>query len=102
MVVASLGLGTRIVTELTVLELRGHGKANINNELMRGVATTVTCSSSWNQDRVELEYFEQLKKDSTISPTKRAALDHEYAVSSLLVAPPTSNCAGYKNCWFWR
>ena len=57
---------------------------------MRGVATTVTRSSSWNQDRVELAHFEQLRKDSAISPTKRAALDREYAACSLPVArdPP--------------
>ena len=56
LVVASLGLGMRIVTELTVLELRdcmhlcpgcGRGTRVDNDELMRGVATTVAHSLSW-------------------------------------------------------
>ena len=45
------------------------------------MAKTVT--SSWNQDRVELAYFEQLRKDSAILPTIRAVLDREYAANSL-------------------
>ena len=46
LVVASLSLGTRIVTELTVLELRGHayGLGNVD-ELLRGVARIVARSS---------------------------------------------------------
>ena len=49
-IAASLGLGTRIVTELTVLELRGRGIFGSrldNDELMRGVATTVARLLSW-------------------------------------------------------
>ena len=47
LVVASLSLGTRIVTELTVVELRGHayGLGNVD-KLLRGVATIVARSSS--------------------------------------------------------
>ena len=50
LIVAALGLGTRLVTELTIdLELRG---CTVNDELMSGVATTFvrSCnfgSSSW-------------------------------------------------------
>ena len=38
---------TRIVTELTVLELRGHayGCGSNVDELLRGMATIVACSS---------------------------------------------------------
>ena len=53
LIVAPLGLGTRLVTELTVdLELRGCGRSTVNDKLMRGVARAFTCSlnfgsSSW-------------------------------------------------------
>ena len=45
MIVAPLGLETRLVTELTVdLELRGCGHGTVNDELVRGEATTFACS----------------------------------------------------------
>ena len=78
MVVASLSLGTRIVTELTVLELRGHaygcGKARTRRTIE---GRDYDCCALVIQDRIELAYFGQLRKDSAISTIKRAAIDSE-------------------------
>ena len=44
LIVASLSLGTRIVTELTVLELRGRGKQLLDRQQKLQLLRVVLCS----------------------------------------------------------
>ena len=64
LVVASLGLEMRIVTELTVLELRGHSRVTTSLE-RTNEGHGYDCCTLVILDRVELVYFGQLRKDTS-------------------------------------
>ena len=69
--IASLGLEMRIVTELTVLELRGH-------------AYGYECCILVILDRIELAYCGQLRKDRVISPIR---INKQHYRSRIIMPP---------------